>query len=73
MADEQYDKYSKMLELLENGARVAAELAEKGQNPIGPEDWAQQIQMCNDAIAYGNPALTVRAEALIEQLQHLKP
>ena len=75
MAEDQYAKYSKMLELLENGAKLAAELAmvEKSENPIQTDDWTEQIKMCNMAIEYGNPGLTTRAKALLEQLERLKP
>ncbi len=73
MADDQYENFSKMLDHLEEGAKTAAELAELGQNPIGAEDWADQIKMLNEAIAFGHPDVTRRANALIEQLQRLKP
>ena len=73
MPEDQYDKYSKMLELLENGAKLAEELAEKGQNVIQMEDWTDQIRMINMAIDYGNPELTKRAIVLRERLERLKP
>ena len=73
MPDEQYEKLSKMLHHLEEGARIASELAEKGANPIGPEDWADQIAICNGVIAGDHVELTDRAKALIATLERLKP
>ena len=73
MVDDQYDKFSKMLELLDNGVQVAAKLAADGQNPINMEDWTDQVRMINMAIDYGNPGLTARAKALLEKLKQLKP
>ena len=73
MADDQYDKFSKMLELLDNGVQVAAKLAADGQNPINMEDWTDQVKMINMAIDYDNPGLTARAKALLEKLEQLKP
>ena len=73
MADEQYDRFSKMLELLENGVKIAAKLAEGGNNPIEMEDWTDQVKMINMAIDYGNPGLTARANALLAKLKQLKP
>jgi len=73
MADEQYDKFAKMLHHLEESTRAAEELLETtGGHPIGPEDWNEQIKMLNEAIAYGNADLTTRANTLIQKLQQLK-
>ena len=73
MAGDQYQQYSTMLDRLEESTRLAADLADIGQNPILIEDWTEQIRMLNQAIEYGNPELTSRARALVEKLQPLKP
>ena len=73
MADDQYDKYAKMLHHLEESTRMAEELLETtGEHPIGLEDWNEQIKMLNEAIAYGNAELTTRANTLIQKLHRLK-
>ena len=74
MADEQYEKYSKMLHHLEEGVKLAEELLVKtGAHPIGIEDWTQQIQIINEAIDDGQGDLVSRGNVLIEKLQRLKP
>ena len=74
MADDQYDKFSKMLHHLEESTRTAEEMLETtGGHPIGLEDWNEQIKMLNEAIAYGNADLTTRANTLSQKLQRFKP
>ena len=74
MADEQYDRFAKMLQHLEESTRIAEELLETtGTHPIEIEDWHDQIRLLNEAIAYGNAELTTRANTLIQKLQRLKP
>jgi hypothetical protein len=74
MADEQYDKFAKMLHHLEESTRIAEELFETtGEHLIGAEDWDDQIKMLNEAIAQGHSDLTTRANTLIQKLQRFKP
>ena len=72
MADEQYAKVEKVLYLLEEGVRIADEMAAKGEKLIGPEDRADQIAICDGIIAGDNPELASRAKALKVTLENLK-
>jgi hypothetical protein len=72
MTDEKYAKVEKVLCLLEEGVRIADEMAAKGEKLIGPEDRDDQIAICDGIMVGDNPELATRAKALKVTLENLK-
>jgi hypothetical protein len=72
MTDERYAKVEKVLYHLEEGVRLAQEMALTGEKLIGPEDRDDQIAICDGIISGDNPELASRAKALKVTLENLK-
>jgi hypothetical protein len=71
MTDEQYAKVEKVLYHLEEGVRIASEMAKKGEKLIGPEDRDDQIAICDGIMAGDDVALASRAKALKATLESM--